>query len=208
MQLRICIPSYVFTPFPLFQQCVFNFSTHRKSHFVTMLLLRLAISLYLTSASAKSLVKYDASAGDAVSNLGLVNFEGWGRAAWPSGRAQNSSFYFKTATGPNGVPAAHVHKDASFTRAEHHTLKGNIAKDTTYYVGYKVRFESVDYQTFVWQWKNYDSATVASDNVPAVLTFHKNPDDNNYHIMYDTPSIAHLADMALFAILIFTMYCI
>lgn len=62
-------------------------------------------------------------------------------------------------------------------------LKGEIAEDTTYYIGYKVRFDAVDYQTFVWQWKNYDSDTVTPDNVPAVLTFGKDASDDDYHTM-------------------------
>lgn len=184
----------------------------------------LVLSVLLTSINAKYLVSYNASAGDAVSNLGLVNLGGWGRADWPSGQAQNSSLYFKTATDPDGVPAAHVHKSAcecqtiswtvattrhytvawkytlwpleasrqgsnaswaAFTRAEYHMLKGagEIALDTTYYIGYKVRFDAVDYQTFVWQWKNYDSDSVGVDNIPAVLTFGKDASDANYHTM-------------------------
>lgn len=146
-------------------------------------LLQLPLCLCLTSVGAKYLVSYNASAGDAVSNLGLVNLEGWARADWPSGQAQNSSLFFKTATDPDGAPAAHVHKSASFTRAEYHMLKDDIAKDTTYYIGYKVRFDDVDYQTFVWQWKNYDAGTVGVDNVPAVLTFHKDADGANDHTM-------------------------
>ncbi|KAI1369351.1 hypothetical protein F5Y08DRAFT_293097 [Xylaria arbuscula] len=135
----------------------------------------------LTSATAKYLVSYNASAGDDPSVLGLLNLDGWNRDPWPKGQAQNSSLYFKTATDPEGVPAAHVHKSAHFTRAEYHMLKEETVADTTYYIGYKVRFDAVDYQTFVWQWKNYDSATVDADNVPAVLTFRKDADGSAYH---------------------------
>ncbi|CAJ2501433.1 Uu.00g042860.m01.CDS01 [Anthostomella pinea] len=137
--------------------------------------------LCIAAASAKYLVSYNASAGDDPSVLGQLNLGGRERADWPSGQGQNSSVYFKTATDPDGVQAAHVHKNTDFTRAEYHMLKDEIAADTTYYIGYKVRYDSVDYQTFVWQWKNYDSATVGVDNVPAVLTFAKDADDSNYH---------------------------
>ncbi|KAI0433465.1 hypothetical protein F5Y09DRAFT_338683 [Xylaria sp. FL1042] len=141
----------------------------------------LLTALCLTSATAKYLVSYNASAGDDPSVLGLLNLNGWHREDWPAGQGQNSSVYFKTATDPAGVPAAHVHKSADFTRAEYHMLKDTTVADTTYYIGYKVRFDAVDYQTFIWQWKNYDSATVGADNVPAVLTFKKDADDSNYH---------------------------
>ncbi|KAI1330340.1 hypothetical protein F5Y16DRAFT_362856 [Xylariaceae sp. FL0255] len=140
-------------------------------------------ALYLLGTKAKYLVSYNASAGDATRILGTFDLEGWGREAWPSGKCQNSSVYFKTATDPDGVPAAHVHKDAHFTRAEYHMLNGKTVADTTYYIGYKVRFDAVDYQTFVWQWKNYDGSTVGADNVPAVLTFGKDADDADYHTM-------------------------
>lgn len=140
-------------------------------------------ALCLTSATAKYLVSYNASAGDDPSVLGLLNLNGWNRDPWPPGQSQNSSLYFKTATDPEGVPAAHIHKSAHFTRAEYHMLKDETVADTTYYIGYKVRFDAVDYQTFVWQWKNYDSATVDADNVPAVLTFRKDADGPDYHTM-------------------------
>ncbi|KAI0815522.1 hypothetical protein GGR55DRAFT_699377 [Xylaria sp. FL0064] len=138
-------------------------------------------ALCLTSATAKYLVSYNASAGDDPSVLGQLNLDGWHREDWPPGQGQNSSVYFETATDPAGVPAAHVHKSADFTRAEYHMLKDEIVADMRYYIGYKVRFDAVDYQTFVWQWKNYDSATVGPDNVPAVLTFRKDADDSDYH---------------------------
>lgn len=137
----------------------------------------------LTSVTAKYLVSYNASAGDNPSVLGLLNLEGWHREDWPKGQSQNNSLYFKTATDPEGVPAAHVHKSAHFTRAEYHMLKDETVGDMTYYIGYKVRFDAVDYQTFVWQWKNYDSSTIDADNVPAVLTFRKDADDSDYHTM-------------------------
>ncbi|KAI1275197.1 hypothetical protein F5Y07DRAFT_183760 [Xylaria sp. FL0933] len=138
-------------------------------------------ALCLTSATAKYLVSYNASAGDDPSVLGQLNLDGWHREDWPPGQGQNSSVYFKTATDPAGVSAAHVHKSADFTRAEYHMLKDEIVADMTYYIGYKVRFEAVDYQTFVWQWKNYNSGTVGPDNVPAVPTFRKDADDSDYH---------------------------
>lgn len=72
----------------------------------------LILSLFLTFVNAKALVSYNASAGDTVSKLGQVNLEGWARADWPSGQAQNSSVYFETSTDPDGVAAAHVHKSA------------------------------------------------------------------------------------------------
>ncbi|KAI0204938.1 hypothetical protein F4808DRAFT_474244 [Astrocystis sublimbata] len=138
-------------------------------------------ALCLTSATAKYLVSYNASAGDDPSILGLLNVNGWNRDDWPKGQGQNNSLYFKTATDPEGVPAAHVHKSAHFTRAEYHMLKDKTVVDMTYYVGYRVRFDAVDYQTFVWQWKNYDGSTIEADNVPAVLTFRKDGDDSDYH---------------------------
>ncbi|KAI0968052.1 hypothetical protein F4678DRAFT_232526 [Xylaria arbuscula] len=138
-------------------------------------------ALCLTSATAKYLVSYNASAGDDPNVLGLLGLDGWNRTDWPNGQSQNSSLYFKTATDPGGVPAAHVHKSAHFTRAEYHMLKDETVVDMTYYIGYKVRFDAVDYQTFVWQWKNYDSSTVKADDVPAVLTFRKDADDSDYH---------------------------
>lgn len=73
----------------------------------------LIFSLFLISVSGKSLVSYNAAAGDAISKLGLLDLEGWARADWPSRQAQNSSLYFQTgAKDPDGVAAAHVHKSA------------------------------------------------------------------------------------------------
>ncbi|KAI1305433.1 hypothetical protein F5Y03DRAFT_151894 [Xylaria venustula] len=143
----------------------------------------LLLAWCLTSATAKYLVSYNASAGDDPNVLGLLDLDGWNREDWPKGQSQNSSLYFKTTTDPEGVPAAHVHKGAHFTRAEYHMLKDETVADMTYYIGYKVRFDAVDYQTFVWQWKNYDSSTVGADNVPAVLTFSKDADDSDYHMI-------------------------
>ncbi|KAF7548738.1 hypothetical protein G7Z17_g6862 [Cylindrodendrum hubeiense] len=136
---------------------------------------------FLPLASATVLVSYSAADGDDPSVLGLQNLQGWDRASWPSGKAQNSSLYFTTATDPDGVAAAHVHKNAHFTRSEYHSLKGKTVQDKTYYIGYHVRFDSVDYQTIVWQWKNYDSETVDTDNIPAALVFRKNSGDDENH---------------------------
>lgn len=107
---------------------------------------------FLPLASATVLVSYSAADGDNTSNLGLLNLQGWDRASWPSGKGMNSSLYFTTGTDPDGIPAAHVHKDAHFVRSEYHSLKSKTTQNKTYYIGYHVRFESVDYQTIVWQW--------------------------------------------------------
>lgn len=80
-------------------------------------------------------------------------------------------------------PQADSNSCVDFTRAEYHMLNGETEKDTTYYIGYKVRFEAIDYQAFIYQWKNYDSDTVGEDNVPIVLTFAKDTADDDYHTM-------------------------
>jgi hypothetical protein len=151
--------------------------------------------------SAKLLLSYNASAGDPASVLGKQNLEGWGGAAWPSGQAQNASAYFKTATDPNGVPAAHVHKDAHFVRSEYHMLVGQTTADQTYYIGYYVSFGAgADYQScpIVFQWcavhecemvnllltnafrKNYNSDTVDTDNIPVLLVFREGSTADQY----------------------------
>ncbi|KAJ6554696.1 hypothetical protein B0H19DRAFT_1072055 [Mycena capillaripes] len=82
-------------------------------------------------ASAKILLSYDASAGNPASVLGQQNLQGWDRARWPAGQKQNASAFFTTPTDPNGVPAAHVHKDAHFIRSEYHMLVEKTAADQT-----------------------------------------------------------------------------
>ncbi|KAF8217042.1 hypothetical protein K438DRAFT_2007726, partial [Mycena galopus ATCC 62051] len=114
---------------------------------------------------------YSAADGDATSVLGLLNLGGYDDAPWPSGQGQNASAFFETATDPNGVPAAHVHKAAHFARAEYHSLKGKTEASTTYYIGYHVMWQNVDYQTICMQWKNYDSNTVSTDDIPVALVF-------------------------------------
>ncbi|KAK7403100.1 hypothetical protein QQX98_011165 [Neonectria punicea] len=136
---------------------------------------------FLPLASATVLVSYSAATGDDTSTLGLLNLQGWDRANWPSGKGMNSSLYFTTGTDPDGVAAAHVHKAAHFVRSEYHSLKGKTAQEKVYYIGYHVRFDKVDYQTIVWQWKNYDPDTVKTDNIPAALVFRKNSDGSENH---------------------------
>ncbi|KAJ6511208.1 hypothetical protein C8R45DRAFT_1068960 [Mycena sanguinolenta] len=139
----------------------------------------------LPFASAKLLLNYNASAGDAASVLGLQNLEGWNGAAWPSGQGQNASAFFTTAKDPNGVPAAHVHKDAHFARSEYHMLKGQTAADQTYYIGYRVSFGAgADYEScpIVFQWKNYNSETVDTDDIPVVLVFRQGSTADQYII--------------------------
>ncbi|CAG9950713.1 unnamed protein product [Clonostachys rosea f. rosea IK726] len=135
-------------------------------------------------ASATILVKYDAAAGDDPKVLGLLNLEGWERADWPSGKGMNSSVYFETEKDPAGVAAAHVHKDAHFTRAEYHALKGKTTKNAVYYIGYKVRFAAIEAGTIVFQWKNYDGQTVPTDNIPAALVFRKDPNGDKAHTIH------------------------
>lgn len=45
-------------------------------------------------ASAEVLLSYDAAAGDPVTNLDFINFQGYDRADWPKG-LQNSSLIFE-----------------------------------------------------------------------------------------------------------------
>lgn len=121
------------------------------------LLIALALAACPVFVSAKVLLSYNASAGEPTSKLGLLNLAGWDDVDWPSGQGQNSSEYFmvtcnhfanascasrsqrspslmpsQTSTDPDGVPAAHVHKDAHFARAEYHMLKDSTAADMTY----------------------------------------------------------------------------
>jgi hypothetical protein len=114
-----------------------------------------------TLASAKLYLSYDASAKDPASVLGQQNLQGWDRAAWPSHQKQNASAFFTTATDPNGVPAAHVHKDAHFIRSEYHMMVKKTAAEQTYYIGYHVSFGTgVDYKScpIVFQWCVHECA--------------------------------------------------
>lgn len=70
---------------------------------------------------------------------------------WPQGQSQNASAYFTAARDPSGVPAAHVHREPYFTRSEYHALKGDTVENAMYYIGYRVMWQNVDYQTPVWQ---------------------------------------------------------
>ncbi|KAK7024931.1 hypothetical protein R3P38DRAFT_2951827 [Favolaschia claudopus] len=137
----------------------------------------------LPLVSGTVLVKYSAAAGDQTSALGLLNLGGYDDAQWPSGQSQNDSAYFKTATDPNGVPAAHVHKAQHFARAEYHLLKGKTEVDKTYYIGYHVMWKNVDYQTIVMQWKNYDPKTTPTANIPACLVFRNDASGSANHTM-------------------------
>ncbi|KAF7336110.1 Concanavalin A-like lectin/glucanase, subgroup [Mycena venus] len=140
-----------------------------------------------TFASAKLLLSYNASAGDPASVLGQQNLQGWDRATWPAGQKQNASAFFTTATDPNGVPAAHVHKDAHFIRSEYHMLVEKTAADQTYYIGYHVSFGTgVDYEScpIVFQWKNYNPDTVDTDDIPVLLAFQKGSTADQYIISF------------------------
>ncbi|KAK7033715.1 concanavalin A-like lectin/glucanase, subgroup [Favolaschia claudopus] len=145
----------------------------------------LSLLVILPFVSAKLLLNYNASAGHAASILGRQNLEGWNGAAWPKGQAQNASAFFTTAKDPNGIPAAHVHKGAHFARSEYHMLLGQTAASQTYYIGYRVSFGAgADYQScpIVFQWKNFDSATVDKDNIPALLVFRQGSTADKYII--------------------------
>ncbi|KAJ7702829.1 hypothetical protein B0H17DRAFT_922975 [Mycena rosella] len=147
--------------------------------------MRILLFSLLPFASAKLLLSYDAAAGDAASVLGRQNLEGWGGVAWPKGQAQNSSAFFTTATDPDGVPAAHVHKNAHFARSEYYMLVGQTAADQTYYIGYHVSFGAgVDYQScpIVFQWKNYNPDTVDTDDIPVSLLFRQGSTADQYII--------------------------
>ncbi|KAJ7866220.1 hypothetical protein B0H14DRAFT_3862058 [Mycena olivaceomarginata] len=94
--------------------------------------------------------------------------------------AQNASAFFTTAKDPNGIPAAHVHKDAHFTRSEYHMLVGQTAADQTYYIGYHVSFGAgADYESCPI---NYNPDTVDADNIPALLVFREGSTADQYII--------------------------
>ncbi|KAF2798057.1 hypothetical protein K505DRAFT_297246 [Melanomma pulvis-pyrius CBS 109.77] len=130
-------------------------------------------------ASGTVLVKYSPASGNDPSCLGLQNLQGWHRANWPDNQAQNNSVYFKNAKDPDGVVAAHVHKDAGFTRSEYHSLNKETKVDTTYYIAYRVMFQNVDQQTIVFQWKEY--VETETNNIPAALYFRQDADGVDNH---------------------------
>ncbi|ORY17651.1 hypothetical protein BCR34DRAFT_596823 [Clohesyomyces aquaticus] len=156
---------------------------HFHNHFLTAFL--------ATSASATVLVKYSAAAGDSPSALGLQNLEGWDFGGgkeplpWPDNQPQNASVYFKNAKDPDGIAAAHVHKDYHFRRSEYHCLNKKTEVDTTYYIGYKVRFDNVDFATKAFQWKSYyDASAGYKDVIPAALIFRKDADGKDNHTIH------------------------
>lgn len=142
---------------------------------------------FILPCLSEVLISYNASAGDDPSVLGLINLQGWDdkdqMLYWPSGQGSNSSAFFNSSTDPSSIPAAHVHRDAHFRRAEYHVLKGETKVNTTYYIGYHVMWEKVDYETIVFQWKNYDANTVDTDNIPVVLVFGRDANDSANHTM-------------------------
>jgi len=141
----------------------------------------------LSTTSAKILVDYDASRGDDVNKvLKKQNLAGWDDQPWPKGQPQNSSCFFTTAKDPQGRPAAHVHKDAHFARSEYHVLDGEVEQDKTYYIGYKVQFTHVDYQTIVFQRKSYNTTSIPGydDTIPIGLVFRKDATGGQNHTMY------------------------
>ncbi|KAF7340348.1 hypothetical protein MVEN_01954000 [Mycena venus] len=160
-------------------------STSPTQSFLAMRVLSFLALLLPFASEAKLLLSYDAAAGDAASVLGRQDLEGWGGTKWPSGQGQNASAFFTTAKDPNGVPAAHVHKDAHFARSEYHMLVGQTAASQTYYIGYHVSFGAgADYEScpIVFQWKNYNSDTVDTDNIPALLVFRQGSTADQYII--------------------------
>ncbi|KAF1346273.1 hypothetical protein BDV97DRAFT_424290 [Delphinella strobiligena] len=90
-----------------------------------------------------------------------------------------------TATDPDGNAAAHVHKDPHFSRADYHMLKAEhqTVADTTYYIGYEVRWDAVDYQLIVFQWKDYSDET-DTDDIPSVLVFRQDANKQNNNITF------------------------
>jgi len=131
------------------------------------------------SVSGTVLVNYSAAAGHSLGCLGLQNLQGWDRAEWPNHQTQNSSVYFKNGKDKNGMAAAHVHKDAHFTRSEYHALNKATEEDQTYYIGYRVSFENVDQQTIVFQWKEY--IETETNNIPAALFFRQDAEGRENH---------------------------
>lgn len=142
--------------------------------------------LSISSVSAKVLASYDASTGESVKDaLKMQNLGGYNDQPWPKGQGQNASAFFTTDKDPQGRPAAHVHKDPHFARSEYHVLNRQIEQDKTYYIGYKVQWQNVDYQTIVFQWKSYemDQAPDYHDTIPIGMVFRKDADGNGNHTM-------------------------
>jgi hypothetical protein len=156
--------------------------THKTlAPIVALVLLPAFISAADCGLSGTLLVNYSAAAGHSPSCLGLQNLQGWDRAAWPANQAQNNSVYFKNGKDPNGVAAAHVHKDAHFIRSEYHALNKATEVDQTYYIGYRVAFENVDQQTIVFQWKEY--IETETNNIPAAMFFRQDAEGKENHTM-------------------------
>jgi len=107
------------------------------------------LSFFFGFAASELLVSYDAAAGDAASKLGLLNLE---RARGDAQKVNSDDLYIKTATDPNGVPAAHVHRAEGLIRAEYHALKSKTQQDHTYYIGYQVSLGSIEDNLVLFQW--------------------------------------------------------
>jgi hypothetical protein len=61
--------------------------------------------------------------------------------------------------------------------------QGQTQPDTTYHVSYKARWDAVDYQLFVFQWKTYDLDWVDRVNIPACLLFKQDADKRGNNTM-------------------------
>ncbi|KAJ6528109.1 hypothetical protein B0H19DRAFT_1274910 [Mycena capillaripes] len=76
-----------------------------------------------------------------------------------------------------------MHKNARFARSEYHMLVGQTAAAQTYYIGCHVSFGArVDCQScpIVFQWKNFNSDTVDTDNIPVALVFRQGSSADQY----------------------------
>lgn len=53
----------------------------------------------------------------------------------------------------------------------------------TYYIGYRVQWVNVDYQTIVFQWKGYNTSTNIDDDIPIGLVFRHDATGGQNHTM-------------------------
>lgn len=67
--------------------------------------------------------------------------------------------------------------------------ENETTRNNTYYIGFKARWERVDYQLFVFQWKSYDPEWTGVDTIPACLIFKEDKGRNRNRAMYVCTSV-------------------
>ena len=113
-----------------------------------MFLSNFILPLLFNTVVSKLLVDFNAAAGDDPSVLGLANLEG---IRGVTQKVNTPDLFIDLGIDPNGIPAAHFHRDVGNIRTEYHSLNKKTEANTTYYIGYTFMLSQLQDNLMIWQ---------------------------------------------------------